>query len=29
MFPPNIIVYCIDFLKNYAFKVQNEIQNMH
>jgi hypothetical protein len=29
MFPPNIIVYCIDFLKKYAFKVQNKIQNMH
>ncbi len=23
--PPNTIVFCIDLLENYAFKVQNEI----
>jgi hypothetical protein len=27
--PPNTILSCIDFSKNYAFKVQNEIQDMH
>jgi hypothetical protein len=27
--PQNIIVSCIDFSENYAFKVQNEIQDMH
>ncbi len=28
-FPPNTILSCIDFSENYAFKAQNEIQDMH
>ncbi len=27
--PPNTIVSCIDFFENYAFKIQNKIQDMH
>jgi hypothetical protein len=27
--PHNTILSCIDFSENYAFKVQNEIQDMH
>ncbi len=27
--PKDTIVSCIDFLENYAMKVQNEIQDMH
>ncbi len=27
--PPNMILSCIDFSDNYAFKMQNDIQDMH
>jgi hypothetical protein len=27
--PPDTIFFCIDFFENYAFKVQNEIHDMH
>ena len=27
--PPNVMVSVIDFVENYTFKVQNEVQSMH
>jgi thiaminase len=28
-FPSNVMVYVVDFVKNYSFEMQNKVQSMH